>query len=101
MLIIDKQQSLIRSDSVSLLDLRKSPTISNNTFATKIRNKLQHTLLRGVFGDDDESFKEAIRRPDMKIVDDDVDVACNGRENAGEWFVGEVWALVGWDSLTR
>lgn len=99
MLTIDKQQSLLRSDSVSLLNLRKSLTISNNTFATKIRNKLQHTLLRGIFGDDDESFKEAIRRPDMKIVDDDVDVACNGREDAGEWFVGEVWALLGWDSL--
>ncbi|ERF73343.1 hypothetical protein EPUS_08285 [Endocarpon pusillum Z07020] len=99
MLIIDKQQSLILSNSVSLLSLRKSLTISNNTFATKIRNKLQHTLLRGVFGDNDESFKEAIRRPDTKIVDDDVDVTCNGREEVGEWFVGEVWALVGWDSL--
>ncbi len=99
MLIIGKEKSHMRSDSVPLHNTRKSLNMSNSAFAASIRDKLQHTLLRGVFGDDDKSFKEAIRRPDTKSVVHDIDVAYNGREDVGEWFVGEVWALVGWDSL--
>lgn len=99
MLIVNQQQSLVRSDSVPRHDMRNSLTMSNSAFAARIRSKLQHTLLRGVFGNDDESFKEAIRRPDKGTFDDDMDVASNGREEAGEWFIGEVWALIGWDSL--
>lgn len=99
-LCIDKQQSLMKSESAPLLTLKKSLTTSNGAFAERVRVKLQNTLLRGVFGDDDESFRDALRRPLTNIVDDDVDVPSNGREEPGEWFVGEVWRLLGWSILT-
>jgi len=100
MLCIDKKQSLMKSGSVPFLTLKKSPNTNNNGFAARIRDKLQNTLLRGVFGDDDESFKNALRGSAVNAVDDEVDIARTGREEPGEWFVGEVWRLLGWTTLT-
>jgi hypothetical protein len=98
-LCIDKQQSLMRSESAPFLTLKKSFTTSNNAFEARVRDKLQNTLLRGVFGDDDEMFKDALRRPRVHDTDDDIDVASHGRDDPGEWFIGEVWRLLGWNTL--
>jgi hypothetical protein len=97
---IDKRQSLRKSVSDPLLTLDKPLTNSNSAFAVGVRNKLQKTLLRGMFGDDDESFRDALPRPVVNAIDDDVDVARSGQEDPGEWFVGEVWRLLGWSVLT-
>lgn len=101
MLRVDKQQYLIESASVPFLEVRKSFATSNGAFVARVRKMLQNTLLRGVFGDDDESFKDALRRPIANPAEGDVDIASNARGKTDEWFIGEVWSLLGWDTLTE
>ena len=98
-LCIDKQQTRMGSESAPLLTWKKSLNTSNRTFAKRVRDKLQITLLRGVFGDDDEVFKDALQKPVPSAVDNDVDVASNG-DQPGDWFIGEVWRILGWNILT-
>jgi hypothetical protein len=99
MLYLDKQQSLMESDSFPLLSLTKSPTTTNGAFAASIREKLQHTLLRGVFGDDDKAFKNALRRSVTNGPDTHVDLEVDGRKGTAESFIGEVWKYLGWSIL--
>ena len=97
---IDKRQSLEKSVSDPLLKLDKSLTNSDSAFAAEVRIKLQKTLLRGMFGEDDESFRGALQRPNTKATDNNVHVVSSPQEQPGEWFVGEVWRLLGWSVLT-
>jgi hypothetical protein len=97
---IDKRQSLGRSVSDTCVTVDKPLTNSDSAFAAGVRIKLQKTLLRGVFGGDDESFRGALQRPNTKVIEDDVHVASSGQEEPGEWFIGEVWRLLGWSVLT-
>jgi hypothetical protein len=97
---IDKRQSLEKSIFNPPLTLDNSLTNGDSAFATEVRIKLQKTLLRGVFGEDDESFRDALQRPDTKVLDDHFHVASSGQVEPREWFVGEVWRLLGWSVLT-
>lgn len=61
-----------------------------------IEQRLQHTLMRGIFGDDDEKFDNAFWRAeevDPPVEHEEVE------ENESEQFVGQVWELLGWDIL--
>jgi hypothetical protein len=100
MLYIDKQESLAGSEAVPFLTLKRSSVASNRAFAARVRKKLQDTLLRGVFGDDDESFKDALRKPIVVPANDNVDIAGSGQGESKDWFIGEVWRLLGWNILT-
>lgn len=101
MLCIDKQQSPLRSELAPHLTLKRSLGISNGPFVAKVREKLQNTLLRGIFGEEDESFRNALRKPVINAAENDIDIACNGQEEPGDWFLGEVWRLLGWNILTE
>jgi hypothetical protein len=70
---------------------------------SRVEERLQHTLLRGIFGDDDPSFAHAFPRIEEKQA---------GPKEAGEeqedqdqsnpaGFIGQVWELLGWDILSR
>ena len=68
---------------------------------TRAEERLQHTLLRGIFGDDDGSFKHAFARRD------ETEVEVNRADEEEEQldlgpvdFVGQVWELLGWDILS-
>lgn len=76
---------------------------SNNDYAEAVVNKMQNTLLRALFGDQDQVFKDSLRRPaDVEIIEDTEDlVADTEKDVTSEWFVGEVWSNVGWDILTK
>jgi hypothetical protein len=100
MLCIDKQQSLIRSESALPPKMKESLAKSNSAFLARVRERLHNTLLRGVFGDDDESFKDAFQRPVVNAAGDDFELASGGREEPRDWFIGEVWRLLGWNTLT-
>jgi hypothetical protein len=63
----------------------------------RARQRLQETLLRGIFGDDGEEFMNALQKPESEegwdskapqIVQDDK-----------EAFVESVWSTVGWDMM--
>lgn len=65
-----------------------------------VEERLQNTLLRGVFGDDTETIANAFRRADE--VDEQQlqqDIEDASQEVDSEWFIGELWELVGWDVL--
>lgn len=67
-----------------------------------IMRTLQNTLLRGIFGDDDDTFRNSLRREEdegdvdlRKVVND-----MKQCENTTHWFIGQIWEHLGWDVLS-
>ena len=77
--------------------------IENNGYAGAVVDKMQNTLLRALFGDQDEAFRDSLRRPaKVERIDDTEDLMVGTEEDiTSEWFIGEVWNSVGWDILTK
>lgn len=74
-----------------------------NGFVSTIRTKFQHTLLRGVFGDDDPAFREALSRVEH-LVDDNLgqtEPMPEPESNTKEWFIGQTWEILGWHILSE
>jgi hypothetical protein len=99
--VIEGHQALLVSGSIALFALRKSWNTRNSDFARKVKEELQNTLLRGVSGDDNETFKDALRRAEkppgtalgyQSTVDQ--------KEEKAEWFTEKAWEILGWDILT-
>jgi hypothetical protein len=87
MAFVNCHQEIINSRPASLLSLSKE--------------KLQNTLLKGVFGNDDETFRNALRRPTQPEsgVDSDLPTPL-GEAETPEWFTSEVWRILGWNILS-
>lgn len=68
-------------------------------FVRRMKDRLQKTLLRAVFGDDDPHFQEGLMRPatppPLHCGDQQID-----QPDFPEWFTRELWRLVGWDLLS-
>ncbi|KAK5060040.1 hypothetical protein LTR84_009924 [Exophiala bonariae] len=67
-----------------------------------LKQTLQHTLLRGVFGDDDDTFGEALRRTDTEDDTDNVkstSLATRALDPA-DFFVAQLWDILGWGILS-
>lgn len=79
-----------------------SPQGTGMSVSPALLVKLQHTLLKGVFGDNGEAFKDSLE--EMEIPEDPggggpaAEIEDLGH---GDWFTKEVWACVGWDILTE
>jgi hypothetical protein len=87
MAFVDGHQEIMSSRSASLLSLSKE--------------KLQNTLLRGVFGNDDETFRKALQRPAPPESGVDPGLPTpSGQAETPEWFAGEVWRILGWNILS-
>jgi hypothetical protein len=67
-----------------------------------IEQTLQHTLLRGVFGDQDEAFTQSLNRhrTDEHIGMTDVTTGADHHQDPSEWFVGQLWEHLGWNILS-
>lgn len=76
--------------------------IDNDLLSRSIEKRLQHTLMRGVFGADDGKFTEAFTRPSTPQSNDIEDVLedAGAEVNGSEWFIGQIWELLGWDILS-
>ncbi|KAL8795083.1 MAG: hypothetical protein Q9195_002380 [Heterodermia aff. obscurata] len=65
--------------------------------------RLQHTLLKGVFGEQADAFMESLRRPNYTSTECELAFEEQGKRqkdrNMSEWFQNEVWETVGWDVL--
>ncbi|KKZ63638.1 hypothetical protein EMCG_02079 [[Emmonsia] crescens] len=70
----------------------------------RARDKLQNTLLKGVFGETEKEFRDSLKMPEKppySLPEGQI----SGRFRAAvdidpaEWFTQEVWRLVGWDVL--
>ena len=71
-----------------------------------IANKrLQHTLLRGLFGEHADEFVESLRRPTYSWTECELDFEEQGKRQKDcgtpKWFQNEVWETVGWDVLEK
>ena len=99
MTVVDSRQSLMSSRSGPLFALRKDATISNNEFGRRIKQKLQNTLLRGVFGDDDLTFCDALQRAPPVELGEEIPGSDERSRGTPEWFTGEAWRILGWDIL--
>lgn len=64
------------------------------------KDRLQRTLLKAIFGEDEPLFHQGLRRPNTPPPQDN-----NGDEaeksEFSEWFTQELWNLVGWDVLSN
>jgi hypothetical protein len=72
------------------------------TFIEIIRGRLQNTLLKGVFGDD-EVFRDCLDGDEGSGIGTDSEADGGGEideEAPGDRFTREVWELIGWDVLT-
>lgn len=76
---------------------------SDGGCAAMIREKIQNTLLRGLFGDQDDVFHDTLKRPSVtESIDGVEDMMANKKEDiTAEWFLGKVWDNVGWEILTH
>ena len=67
------------------------------------RKRLQHTLLKGVFGEQADEFMESLRRPIYSSTECELDFEEQRKRRKGcdmsKWFQNEVWETVGWDVL--
>ena len=63
----------------------------------RARQRLQETLLKGIFGDDGEQFMNALQMPECdECWDNEVPRVARDEKEA---FVESVWSSVGWDML--
>ena len=62
-------------------------------------NKIQETLLKAVFPDDDDCFRQVFTAPEDLQSEWEVALPTINQNEAPNWFKSEVWRLVGWDVL--
>ena len=75
--------------------------VANLGAVTRVR--LQNTLLRGIFGDEDTAFANAFDRVEPEDIANphgDTEIY-ELDENSRDWFLGQVWENLGWDVLFR
>ncbi|KPI35136.1 uncharacterized protein AB675_1385 [Cyphellophora attinorum] len=78
-------------------------------FLRTIEKRLQNTLLSGMFGTEDEEFRDCLWRPDEPDDLELQEAAALEEEERGEgdhaggskkdWFIAQMWELLGWDIL--
>ncbi|RJE19490.1 hypothetical protein PHISCL_08175 [Aspergillus sclerotialis] len=74
-----------------------------DNFVSKVKGRLQSTLLRAVFGTDDPSFQNSLQRPISPEVQElgDLQRFQISDKPVSDWFVQEVWRLLGWEVLEK
>ena len=69
----------------------------------KIETRLRGTLLRSVFGDDDKTFNNALRR-EHPLEEADIQSTKEGirdvEQDKSTWFIGQMWEQLGWEMLS-
>lgn len=68
-------------------------------FVAKIKERTQRTLLQAVFGTDTPSFSDVLRRPDQPDSLGLEGLQSESEKSGSDWFVQEVWRLLGWEML--
>ena len=70
--------------------------LASYQFIQNVKDRLQKTLLRAVFGPDDRMFREILLRPQTPPPLDGLPME---QEKFVDWMTQELWRLVGWDVL--
>lgn len=78
-----------------------TPFSTKEALLRRVEVRLQHTLLRGVFGDDDAMFDQALPRAEEEgSQENEVIHDVEQEADSTDWFIGQVWELLGWDVLS-
>ncbi|KAI9043498.1 uncharacterized protein KD926_003649 [Aspergillus affinis] len=75
----------------------------NSIFTSKIKERLQSTLLQAVFGGSSE-WRHALQptnKPDQRDLDRLLNHSQTSEQTTPDWFIQEVWRLLGWEMLER
>lgn len=78
--------------------------LNKPSLRSRAKAKLQNTLLRAVFGEDDPLFKDYLNTPEQPDADRLAHVRASVQrpeKSVPEWFTQEVWRLLGWDVLVK
>jgi len=102
MLFLNAHVGAPTSTMSHLFSLARPGNLRDEAYLQKIKEKLQNTLLRAVFGEEDKTFRNGLRRANS--VEDVELQAISGLvqsdEKSSDWFVGEVWEHLGWEILS-
>ena len=97
---LNRAKVSIGPGSTTMLGHRDNSTVEGKSFESRIIKRLQATLLRAVFGDEDQAFSEAFQRSDLQ----NTEVVGGQPQNHGRLdqrgFLGEVWDILGWHMLS-
>ena len=63
-----------------------------------IKHEMMKTLLQAIFGKGEPLFQGGLKRV-ATPEPDDYEEPPEQREEFSQWFIGELWALIGWDIL--
>ncbi|KIW38993.1 hypothetical protein, variant [Exophiala oligosperma] len=97
---LQSNMKVMSERSLLLFTTRKMPDDKGLRHA--VEERLQKTLLRGVFGDDDATFSGGLCRH-HHLIEPDMDSLMNEMKpdaNTSEWFIGQLWEHLGWDILS-
>ena len=107
---IEAEKRILESQAPHLIAiLSHLPHSKAHPLAEKSKRKLQHTLLKSIFGHQTDEFVHALIEPRNPLATNFNENPDAGMEaitrkyagNVGDWFKGEVWRLVGWDILAQ
>ncbi|KAF3384923.1 hypothetical protein F1880_002573 [Penicillium rolfsii] len=88
-------ERLVKTETLSL----STSTISSPRISSlKLQESMKKTLLQAVFGKDDPLFQGGLERP-ATPPPTDAYAPPNQKLDFTDWFVRELWRLVGWDIL--
>jgi hypothetical protein len=100
MTFIDGHQGSLLPGTEALFGIPKNSTQADSLYLQTMTAKLQNTLLKGVFGGDDETFLDSLRSA-KSPVDAVPEPQVNAPHDTNSWFVGEIWRILGWDILAN
>ena len=64
-----------------------------------LRTKVQNTLLRPLFKDQNATFADAFKEPDLSNLTASVPLCTIEPRDVSNWFKQEIWRIVGWDTI--
>nr|KAK5447204.1 hypothetical protein LTR18_002783 [Exophiala xenobiotica] len=105
--ILRKAMEFLQSNTNSMSErglLLFSPrkATGDRNLRQSIEETLQNTLLRGVFGDDDDTFHNSLRRREINVEPDlnKLMQEITPDATSSEWFIGQLWEHLEWSILS-
>ncbi|PGG96737.1 hypothetical protein AJ79_09465 [Helicocarpus griseus UAMH5409] len=100
-------QFVLPSEDINITSGSNDGTLSKGPsrgILERARNKLQNTLLKGIFGENEQEFRDSLKLPEKPPYTPTENTSSSqscvaAEKDPAEWFTQEVWRLVGWDIL--
>lgn len=74
-----------------------------DSMSTVAKLRLQHTLLKAVFGEQADEFVQSLKKPVCASIDPGMEIRVvdegQKEQSTSKWFKDKVWETVGWDVL--